>query len=363
MATPIKSTIGYWCKLSDYLKCKYQNLHIHKSLYYEHVRCISDSNSRVPEVDIQFSNRRSLTISTGKYARFADGCAVAALGDTSVMVTTVSKNKPSSSSFLPLVVDYRQKAAAAGRIPTNFLRRELGPTEREVLTSRVIDRSLRPLFPEGYCYETQVMCNLLAVDGINDPDVISINAASAALSLSDIPWNGPVGAVRLGFVENEVIVNPTRKELSHSTLNLIVTATRQSLVVMLEASAENILQQDFLKAIKIGVKECQSIVQAIQQLQKHYGKAKREIEGHQLFSQEILEAARSFSDMRLREIFRDHSHDKLSRDIAVNSVRTDVVEKLKHSFSETLDTNTATELFNQICKERFRAMIFEDNIR
>nr|CAD7442960.1 unnamed protein product [Timema bartmani] len=308
-------------------------------------------------------NTRSLTISTGKYARFADGCAVAALGDTSVMVTTVSKNKPSSSSFLPLVVDYRQKAAAAGRIPTNFLRRELGPTEREVLTSRVIDRSLRPLFPEGYCYETQVMCNLLAVDGINDPDVISINAASAALSLSDIPWNGPVGAVRLGFVENEVIVNPTRKELSHSTLNLIVTATRQSLVVMLEASAENILQQDFLKAIKIGVKECQSIVQAIQQLQKHYGKAKREVEGHQHFSQEILEAARSFSDMRLREIFRDHSHDKLSRDIAVNSVRTDVVEKLKHSFSETLDTNTATELFNQICKERFRAMIFEDNIR
>nr|CAD7394366.1 unnamed protein product [Timema cristinae] len=305
---------------------------------------------------------RSLTISTGKYARFADGCAVAALGDTSVMVTTVSKNKSSSSSFLPLVVDYRQKAAAAGRIPTNFLRRELGPTEREVLTSRVIDRSLRPLFPEGYCYETQVMCNLLAVDGINDPDIISINAASAALSLSDIPWNGPVGAVRLGFVNNEVIVNPTRKELSQSTLNLIVTATRQNLVVMLEASAENILQQDFLKAIKIGVKECQGIVQAIQQLQKHYGKAKREVATQQHFSQEILEAARSFSDMRLREIFRDRSHDKLSRDIAVNSVRTDVIEKLKHSFSETLDTNAATELFNQICKERFRAMIFEDNI-
>eukprot|EP00064_Thunnus_orientalis_P011649 superscaffoldBa00001701_g11680 len=108
------------------------------------------------------------------------------------MVTAVSKTKPSPSQFMPLVVDYRQKAAAAGRIPTNYLRRELGTTDNEILTSRLIDRSIRPLFPAGYFYDTQILCNLLAVDGVNDPDVLAINAASAALALSDIPWNGPI---------------------------------------------------------------------------------------------------------------------------------------------------------------------------
>lgn len=310
-----------------------------------------------------FHCRKILSLSTGKYARFADGCAVAEVGDTSVMVTTVSKTKPSPSSFIPLVVDYRQKAAAAGRIPTNFLRRELGPTEKEILTSRLIDRSLRPLFPDGYNCETQVMCNLLAVDGVNDPDVISINAASAALTLSDIPWNGPVGAVRVGFCNNEVVINPTRREQSESILNLVVSATRHNLVVMLEAAADNILQQDFLKAIKTGVKECQNIIQAIQQLQKHYGKAKREFEPLLIPSAAVMEAVRSFSEIRLREIFRDHAHDKLSRDMAVSAVRTDVVDKLKHSFDEAVDVNIVTECFNRVSKETFRSLVFEDNIR
>lgn len=310
-----------------------------------------------------FNFRRNLTLSTGKYARFADGCAVAALGDTSVMVTTVSKTKPTPSSFIPLVVDYRQKAAAAGRIPTNFLRRELGPSEKEILTSRLIDRSLRPLFPDGYSYETQIMCNLLAVDGVNDPDVVSINAASTALTLSDIPWNGPVGAVRVGLCNNEIIINPTRKELSQSALNLVVSATRHNLVVMLEAAAENILQQDFLKAIKAGVKECQNVIQAIQQLQKHYGKAKREFEPLQVPSETIFEAVRSLSEMRLREIFRDYTHDKLSRDMAVSALRSDVVDKLKHSFDEGVDINNVTECFNRVSKETFRSLVFEDNLR
>lgn len=155
-------------------------------------------------------------MSCGKYARFADGTAVASMGDTAVMVTAVSKAKASSSSFMPLMVDYRQKYAAAGRIPTNFLRRELGkycrlnvsenninficfhlgPSEKEILSGRLIDRSVRPLFPEAFKCETQLVCNMLAVDSMNLPDVLAINAASLALSISDIPWGGPVGAVR-----------------------------------------------------------------------------------------------------------------------------------------------------------------------
>ena len=140
---------------------------------------------------------------------------------------------------MPLTVDYRQKAAAAGRIPTNFLRRELGPTEKEILTSRMIDRSLRPLFPAGFFCETQIICNLLAVDGNNDPDVLCINAASAALAMSDIPWNGPVAAVRVGLYgpENEVLINPTRKEMSSSKLDMVVAGTEDKHVIMIEGSA------------------------------------------------------------------------------------------------------------------------------
>lgn len=266
------------------------------------------------------------------------------------MVTAVSKTKPSPSSFLPLVVDFRQKSAAAGRIPTNFLRRELGPSEKEILTSRLIDRSLRPLFLEGYNYETQVICNILAMDSTNNPDIISINAASAALSVSDIPWNGPVGAVRLGFVNNDVLINPTRKELQASKLNLVVSATKQNLVVMLEGYADNILQQDLLKAIKVGTKEAQYIVNGIEKLQKSHGKTKRVFENVEQLPGEVIEAIRTMCDMRLREIFRDYGHDKLSRDNAINTVRTDVVDKVRNSFPDE-DLTMMHEAFGKISKQ------------
>lgn len=140
---------------------------------------------------------RTLRLATGKYARFADGTATATMGDTTVMVTAVAKAKPGPPpNFMPLMVDYRQKSAASSRIPTNFLRRELGPSEKEILCGRLVDRSVRCLFPDAFKCETQLVCNQLAVDASNLPDVLAINAASTAISLSDIPWNGPVGAVR-----------------------------------------------------------------------------------------------------------------------------------------------------------------------
>lgn len=281
------------------------------------------------------------------------------------MVTTVSKVTASSSSFLPLVVDYRQKAAAAGRIPTNFLRRELGRSETEILTSRLIDRSVRPLFPPGYCYDTQVMCNILAIDGMNDPDVLAINAASASLAVSDIPWKGPVGAVRVGFIDNEVFINPTRREIQKSSLNLIVTATSQNMVVMLEGSADNILEPNLKKAIKLGVKECQSIIQGIHSLQKGHGKTKRTIEPVNEIDEEIMEYMRSNVTMKLREIFTDAKHDKLSRDTAVGNLRNEVIEGLKSSMSEAVNFNAAAaaEAFSSISKEIFRSLIFENDLR
>ncbi|XP_065563660.1 polyribonucleotide nucleotidyltransferase 1, mitochondrial-like isoform X2 [Artemia franciscana] len=318
-------------------------------------------SSNVAE-EAKLSNGRSVRLSTGKLARFADGAAVASLGETSVMVTAVSKAKSTNTSFLPLVVDYRQKAAAAGRIPTNFLRRELGATEKEILTSRMIDRSLRPLFPVGYFYETQVMCNLLAVDGVYDPEVLSINAASAALSISDIPWNGPVAAVRVAYIDNEVIINPTRQELAHSDLNLVVSASKDNLIVMLEASGNNLENNKFIKCIEDGVAECQIITKSIERLQSVAGKPKREVQSIAQPDEETRTFLKMLCVNKLRDIFSDFTHDKISRDVSVSQVRAETLEKVRMNFP-TADPAVCSEYFNKILKEIFRNLIFETERR
>ncbi|NXG86819.1 PNPT1 nucleotidyltransferase, partial [Stercorarius parasiticus] len=302
---------------------------------------------------------RKMELSSGKLARFADGSAVVQLGDTAVMVTAVSKTKPSASQFMPLVVDYRQKAAAAGRIPTNYLRRELGSTDKEILTSRVIDRSIRPLFPLGYFYDTQILCNLLAVDGVNDPDILAINGASAALALSDIPWNGPIGAVRVGLVDGETIINPTRKQMSSSALNLVVAGAPQNQVVMLEATAENILQQDFCHAIKVGVKHTQQIIQGIQQLVKERGVVKRTVQKLFVAPEEIVECAKKLAFNKIYAVFTDSSHDKISRDEAINKIRLETEEQLKEKFPEA-EPYEIMESFNVVSKDIFRNLVLNE---
>ncbi|XP_047034048.1 polyribonucleotide nucleotidyltransferase 1, mitochondrial [Helicoverpa zea] len=322
-------------------------------------RCFA-TKSDVGEIEIPFSNGTTIKFETGKYARFADAACVANLGNTAILSTVVSKAKQSAASFLPLVVDYRQKAAAAGRIPTNFLRRELGPTEREILTSRLIDRSLRPLFPSNYFYDTQIVCNMLAVDATNPPETVAINAASAALALSDVPWNGPVGAVRVGQIDNEVIINPTRKDLQNSILNLVVAATNRNLVVMMEGSAQDILQQDLLKAIKLGTKEAQHIVKGIEKLQKLHGKTKRVYETPPGLPQEIVDSINTLSSMKIREILSDYSHDKMSRDNAISDLRQTVLNQMRETEA---DVAQLQDCFNANLKSIFRDMIFEKEIR
>ncbi|XP_049456770.1 polyribonucleotide nucleotidyltransferase 1, mitochondrial [Epinephelus fuscoguttatus] len=331
----------------------FARLHVrlcHQSVYSSH------SNPRRLAVDL---GKKKLEISTGRLARFADGSAVVQLGDTSVMVTAVSKTKPSPSQFMPLVVDYRQKAAAAGRIPTNYLRRELGTTDNEILTSRLIDRSIRPLFPPGYFYDTQVLCNLLAVDGVNDPDVLAINAASAALALSDIPWNGPIGAVRVGMVDGALLVNPTRAEMSSSILNLIVAGAPSSQVVMIEASGENVMQQDFCHAVKVGVKHTQQIIHAIQQLAREQKVTKRT--PVKIFSAptEMVEHVRQSASEKIYAVFTDYSHDKISRDEAINKVRLETEEDLKERFPEA-DSFEVIESFNTVTKEVFQNLVLNE---
>nr|XP_040231862.2 polyribonucleotide nucleotidyltransferase 1, mitochondrial [Anopheles coluzzii] len=344
--------------------CQYRRKVFH---ILPHVRCatrrqLSTSALESPEVDVALSTGRILKISSGKYARFADGCSVVTIGDTAVMVTAVAKQKSQNASFLPLVVDYRQKSAAAGRIPTNFLRRELGPSEKEILSARLVDRSIRPLFPAEFRYDTQIVCNMLAIDSANPPDVQAINGASAALALSDIPWNGPVGAVRVGLVDNEAIINPTRKEMQLSSLDLVVTATRQNLVVMLEGRGNVVNENELRMAIKKGTKEAQLIINGIERLQKMYGKPKRPLEPLPAVDGEIQNAVQTMSEMRLREIFRDYSHDKFSRDQAVSKTRTDTIDKVWSSFPAA-DPGVISETFNKFVKGVFREMLLEEKRR
>src|SRR6201985_2938849 len=191
-----------------------------------------------------------LTIETGKLAKLADGSVTVRSGDTIILVAAVSATSvKEGQDFFPLTVDYREKAAAVGKFPGGYFKREGRPSEKETLTSRMINRPLRPLFPEGYFYDTQVISILLSADGQNDPDILAINGASAALSVSDIPFAGPIGAVRVGRVDGQFVANPTHDERDMSDLDLVYFGTEKD-VIMIEGSAKEMPEAEFIKALE-----------------------------------------------------------------------------------------------------------------
>src|SRR4026208_2452821 len=187
-----------------------------------------------------------ISIETGKIARLADGAVVVTCGDTMVLASAVSATQiKEGQDFFPLTVDYREKAAAAGKFPGGYFKREGRPTEKETLTSRMIDRPLRPLFPAGYLYDTQIVSILLSADGENDPDILAINGASAALCVSDIPFSGPIGAVRVGRVNGEFIANPTHAEREQSDLDLVYVGTANALT-KIQGAAHELPEGEFI---------------------------------------------------------------------------------------------------------------------
>ena len=193
---------------------------------------------------------KQITIETGKLAKQADGAVTVQLGETIVIVAAVAatKAKP-GQDFFPLTVDYREKAAAAGKFPGGYFKREGRPTEKEILTCRLTDRPIRPLFPKGWYNEVQVQTVLLSADGENDPDILSIIGASAALMVSDIPWAGPLGAVRVGRVGGKFVANPTHAEQAESDLDLVYVGNDKD-IVMYEGAAKEITEADFNAALK-----------------------------------------------------------------------------------------------------------------
>src|SRR5438309_4375355 len=200
-------------------------------------------------VTVELSGGKTLTFETGKLAKQAHGAVVARTGDNVVLATAVANQEPREGiDFFPLTVDYREYTYAGGRIPGGFIKREGRPSEREILTSRQIDRPIRPLFPDGFRSETQVIAFVLSADTNNDPDVLGINAASAALTLSDIPFGGPVGAVRVGLVDGQFIVNPTYEEMRGGLVNIMVVGTADG-IVMIESGAKEASEEMIVEAI------------------------------------------------------------------------------------------------------------------
>ncbi len=208
---------------------------------------------------------RSLTLETGKMAKQANGAIVARYGDTVVLVTACMDTRANEKDFLPLTVDYRENTYSAGKIPGGFFKREGRPSEREILTSRLIDRPLRPLFPEGWRNETQIVGLVLSADSDNDPDVIAVTAASAALYCSDIPFNQPIAAVRVGLVNGQLVANPTTTEQKTSLLNLVVAASDQA-IVMVEAGALEVSEDTVADALDFGHAAARKIIAAIREL-------------------------------------------------------------------------------------------------
>ena len=244
---------------------------------------------------------RTLTLETGKIARQADGAVVATYGETSVLATVVAAKQPKEGiDFLPLTVNYQEKFYAAGRIPGGYFKREGRPTERETLISRLIDRPVRPLFADGWRCDTQVIINVLSHDLENDPDMVALVAASAALTLSGAPFMGPIGGARVAFINNEFVLNPQIDEMQESQLDLVVAGT-QDAVLMVESEAKELAEEIMLGAVMFGHRHFQPVINAIIELAEKAAKEPREIASAD--NSELEGELRSVAEAELRAAF------------------------------------------------------------
>ncbi|SDU14438.1 polyribonucleotide nucleotidyltransferase [Verrucomicrobium sp. GAS474] len=302
-----------------------------------------------------------ITIETGKIANLADGAVTVTYGETIVLVTAVSStNIKPGQDFFPLTVEYREKAAAVGRFPGGYFRREGRPSEKEILTCRMTDRPLRPLFPKGYLYDTQIITTLLSADGENDPDILSINGASAALLVSDIPFAGPIGAVRVGRVDGKLLINPTHAQRERSDLDLVYVGT-QTQALMIEGSALELPEAEFNDALEYAQKEIQAVITLQKELaaKATAGRAKRVMP---LFSvpEAIQEVAYNVAGDRIEAAI--YTPKKVDRQKAVEAIRSEVKAKILEQFPAATDFEI-NQAFDYLQKKAFRKSVLVNGKR
>ena len=300
-----------------------------------------------------------ITIETGKMARLADGAVVVRSGNTVVLVTVVSATKvKEGQTFFPLSVEYKEKAAAAGMFPGGYFKREGRPTEKEILTCRMTDRPLRPMFPKGYFYDTQVITLLLSADGENEPDILSINGASAACVVSDLPFAEPVGAVRVGRIDGQFVINPTNSQREHSQLDLVFAGTKDQ-VIMIEGSANELPEEDFIAALRVAQENVKVICEKQEELRAVCGKEKRAYELC-LAKPELLEIGYEIAGDRIEEAI--YAPSKVERQKKVGALRDEVEAAIKERHPEATDFDVE-QVFEYIQKKAFRISIMEKDKR
>ncbi|MCW5957830.1 MAG: polyribonucleotide nucleotidyltransferase [Pyrinomonadaceae bacterium] len=294
---------------------------------------------------------RDLIVETGKVAKQADGSVVIRYGDTMLLVTAVSmRTAKEGLDFFPLTVEYRESSYSAGRIPGNYFRREGRPSEKEVLTCRLIDRPVRPLFPEGYRFETQIVGTVISSDAENDPDVIAITGASCALYLSDIPFDNPIAGIRIGLIDGKYIINPTYDQRRESALNLVVAGTEEA-ICMVECEAQEVAENIMVEALMLAHKEIKRLCLWQRELGKALEITKREFTPATIDENIIAEVERNFGD-RLREALDTTGKDKLTSYAAIDALKKDVVASYPDDQPEA--RSMAGKAFSHLKEKIFR---------
>lgn len=303
-------------------------------------------------------NGRTLTVETGKVAFLAGGSCTVQYGDTIVLVTACrSKSPREGMDFLPLSVDYEEKMYAAGKIPGGFIKREGRPSENAVLTCRLIDRPLRPLFPDGYYNEIQIIATVLSMDQDCQPDVVAMIGASVALTISDIPFMGPIAGVHVGYVNGEYVINPGSKEREESDLDLVVAGTKDA-VMMIEAGANELSEEQVLEAILYGHEEIQKIVSFIEEIQAAIGKEKQVVNKPELLP-EVEAEIRTFAQEKIAEALR--TEDKLERINNLDAVQDEAKVNFKEKYEDQM--LLIKGLLKQIVKEELRSKVITEGKR
>src|SRR5437764_1184188 len=303
---------------------------------------------------------RDLTVETGKIAKQADGSVIIRYGDTVLLCAAVSSDSPREGiDFFPLTVEYREHQYAAGRIPGNYFRREGRPNEKEVLTSRLIDRPCRPLFTDGYRNETQVVTTVISADPENDPDVIAITGASCAFYLSDIPFPNPIAGVRVGLIDGRYIINPTYDEVRESRLNLIVAGTEEA-IVMVEAGAKEVTEEIMVEALMLAHKEINRLCRWQKELYKALEIEKRPVEPPVLNEEMMGEIERNYSE-RLRAALNTEAQGKIASYAAVDALKKEVVESYPEDQPEK--RQMAKKVFDNLKEKIFREDILGNRRR
>jgi polyribonucleotide nucleotidyltransferase len=302
---------------------------------------------------------RKFSIETGRFAKQANGAVMVRYADTMVLVTAVAAEEvKEDQDFFPLQVEYREKTSAAGKFPGGYIKREGRPSEKEILSARLVDRPIRPLFPDNFINETQVIAFVLSYDGENDSDVLAATGASAALAISDIPFNGPISEVRVGRVNGEFVVNPTHQQLKESDIELVVAGTADS-IMMVEGESKEVSESDLLDALKFAQGEIKKLIDLQNELIEAVGKTKREVPVKEI-SEDLEKAVKEKSFDRFKEIVYSVLA-KEERSAKNKELTNSVVEELAEAFPESEKIIKA--IMHDIEKDMMRQRILDEGIR